>query len=121
MNSKIYFDNSIPLLIDALRQVLGSDALKTGVVVRDNSGRLSFISGRPSPAEKEVADIKRRLEKVLGPYARPDRVIAFKDDVGVARLLTDPARVPIEIDGMTIHLIDRRIVGAAWLDAPKEK
>src|ERR1051325_5278271 len=118
---KTLFDNSLPRLAEALRQVLGPEALSAGVIVRDNSGRLSFISERTLPPQNEAADIKQKLEKALGGYARPDRVIAFKDDVGASRLLSDPARVPIEIDGTTIQLIDRRIVGAAWLDAPTEK
>jgi cellulose biosynthesis protein BcsQ len=119
-NSKTLFDNSLPRFAEALRQALGADALSAGVVVRDNSGRLAFISERTSPPENEVTDIKQKLGKALGAYARPDRVIAFKDDAGASGLLSDPARVPIEIDGTTIHLIDRRIVGAVWLDAPKE-
>jgi Mrp family chromosome partitioning ATPase len=120
-NSKTLFDSSLSRFVQAIRQTIGDSYLQRGVIVRDNSGRLSFATSKDSPSDADRDQISRILRSAIGSYARPDRIIAFNNEPGVSRLLKDSAQFPIRIDSQEIRLIDRRIVGAGWLDAPSEK
>jgi cellulose biosynthesis protein BcsQ len=120
-NSKTLFDTSLPRFAEAIRKMLGEDALKTGVFVRDNSGRLSFVAKKASPSEAERERLTLDLIKAIGGYARKDRAIAFRDDVGAERLLSESDYIPINIDDTLLKLVDRRIVGTAWLEPPNEE
>jgi MinD-like ATPase involved in chromosome partitioning or flagellar assembly len=120
-NAKTRFDVSVPRFVAAIRAVLGADVLRNGVVIRDTSGRLSFASGQDEPAGVSRDEVSKRIRDAIGAYARPDRVIAFRDDAGVSRILADPSRIPITSEELTYQLIDRRIVGAAWLDVPNKE
>ena len=119
--SSVLFDTSLPRLVEVVCRTLGDDALQNGVVLRDATGRLSFVGARQSPSQAERRRIANALKEALGPYARLDRVLAFQDDPGAAQLLQDPTYLPIKVGGMFCRLIDRRIVGAGWLDSPKDE
>jgi len=96
-------------------------ALQKGVVVRDATGRLSFFADSDPPAEEERARISSSIADALGPYARRGRTIAFRSDPGVAKILQDPQRLPMPIEGVVCNLIDRRIVGTGWLEVPTQE
>ena len=114
----VLFDDSLPLLATAIASALGSEAVGNGVVVRDATGRLSFVSSQPAVSEEDRSRIVQSLIEVLGPYARKDNVLTFADDPGASRLLQDPSRLAIKIGDRFCQLLDRRIVGSGWLDAP---
>jgi hypothetical protein len=103
----------------ALAKHLGANVLQRGLIVRDSSGRLRFLSADAPPASESRIGIEKLIADALGAYARPDGVISFRDDPGVQRLLNDSAAIPIREDLLSFRLLDRRIVGSAWLDAPK--
>jgi MinD-like ATPase involved in chromosome partitioning or flagellar assembly len=113
------FDNSLPRLVDTIVAHLGESALEQGVVLRDASGRLSFVAGTPANSQVDRAQIEKGLSAALGPYARTDRLVFFSDDAGATRLLADPARLPIQVGGRFCKVLDRRIVGAGWLQPPE--
>jgi hypothetical protein len=117
---EVFFDASLPIMVKAITERLGSEALEQGLIVRDSSGRLCFLSSRSSPSDEERANIEKTIADVLGAYARTDGVIAFGDEPGVQRLLKDSAAFPMQQDSLNFRLLDRRIVGAAWVDAPQE-
>ena len=116
----VLFDDSLDLLVGVVQQKLGDGVLEQGVVVRDANGRLSFIADREAKSDFERQNVAAALEIALGPYASPDQVIAFKDDAGSVRLLSDSTRLPIRVNDRFCQLIDRRIVGVGWLDSPSE-
>ena len=117
---EVLFDESLPTLVKAIAAHLGPNVLEQGLIVRDSSGRLCFFSSEPSPSGELRVDIEKRIADVLGTYSRADSVIAFSDEPGVQRLLKDSAAFPMQQDSFTFRLLDRRIVGSAWIDRPQE-
>src|SRR5271165_5747514 len=79
----VLFDDSLPRLIEAVRRTLGDQAWQDGTVLRDATGRLSFVAAQEATSERET--INRELYEALGPYARPDGVVAFMNDPGAAQ------------------------------------
>ncbi len=119
--SEIFFDSAVPALVEDIAAQFGPEVLENGLVVRDTSGRVRFLSSETSPPDEVRAKIEERLTSVLGGYSRADGVIAFSDEPGVQPLLRDPAAFPMEHGPLSFRLLDRRIVGSAWLDAPQEQ
>ncbi len=99
---------------------LGQDSLEQGLIVRDSSGRLLFLSSEASPLPEQRASIEKTVASRLGPYARADGVIGFGDEPGVQQLLEDTAALPIQVGTYTIRILDRRIVGSAWIESPRD-
>jgi Mrp family chromosome partitioning ATPase len=118
---EILFDSSVPVLVRAITRILGSAKLKDGLIVRDTSGRLRFLSTDTAPSDEEREALDRNLSRELRGYARKDGVISFRDDAGVQTLLKDQARLPMREGNLDFWLLDRRIVGSAWLDAPQSE
>ena len=114
----VRFDDSFSALVKALEPHVDAAFIEGGVALRDASGRLTFFAPRAAASEDEHSLLSEALTKALGAYARPDRPIVFADDPGAARILSSTQRVPIVVDDRFCQLLDRRIVGAAWLDAP---
>jgi MinD-like ATPase involved in chromosome partitioning or flagellar assembly len=116
----IYFDDSLDVLVGAVVHVLGADALKKGVVLRDATGYLTFVCpfNAGSDSRREQAD--RYLREVLQAYAREDRVVLFAEDPGAEQLLNDPNKLYVRIGEYFCQVIDRRIVGSGWLIAPTD-
>jgi hypothetical protein len=117
---EIFFDASLPAFVRAINEHMGPNALEHGMIVRDSSGRLRFLSSEVSPPDEQRANIEKRIADVLGCYARTDGVIAFREEPGVQRLLKDPGALPMRQDSLIFRLMDRRIIGSAWLDRPQE-
>ena len=117
----IFFDESLPTLVKKISEQFGSEVLEQGLVVRDSSGRLRFLSAGASPSDEERARIEAELAAALGAYTRADSGIAFSDEPGVHLLLKDPAAFPMQQDSLSFRLLDRRIVGPAWVDPPQEE
>ncbi|PTL76981.1 KGGVGR-motif variant AAA ATPase [Vitiosangium sp. GDMCC 1.1324] len=118
-STKVFFDDSLPRLVETVAAELGDDALAAGVVLRDASGRLSFFTG----AALDTATARRitaRLKETLGVYARPDRVFATPSEIGAAAILADPAKLQCRVGQRKVQLVDRRLVGADWLRSPAE-
>ena len=115
---EVFFDDSLPLFVRTIGEYFGFDALKQGMIVRDSSGRLRFLSSEAAPSEEQRADIEKRIADILGAYARTDGAVYFIDDAGVQRLLKDPEAFPIREGSLEFNLLDRRIIGSAWLNIP---
>lgn len=114
----IAFDDSLPVLVATLAKHVDADFIEGGVALRDASGRLTFFAPRPASDEDERDAVGKALADALGAYARADRPIVFSDEPAANRILNSPQCVPIQVSGHFCQLLDRRIVGAAWLDAP---
>jgi hypothetical protein len=119
--TRVTFDESLPILVKGIVEELGQKTLEQGLIVRDSSGRLLFLtSDAPPPAERRAA-IEKKIADRLGPYARADGVIGFADEPAVERWLADTAALPIEQGTHSIRLLDRRVVGSGWMESPREK
>lgn len=68
--------------------------------------------------DRERETLSQALIGRLGSYARTDRPISFLGDGGTESILAAPERLPIKFGDVFCHLVDRRIVGTGWLDAP---
>ncbi len=112
------FDDSLPRLVETLTDLTNRDFVGSGTVLRDASGRLSFVANRAPKDDAEREKLGQALIKSLGAYARTDRPISFRGDGGTEPLLTAAERLPIQVGDGFYHLLDRRIVGSGWLDAP---
>lgn len=112
------FDDSLPQLVAELTRLAGREFVEAGTALRDATGRLSFVAGRAPKDEAEREMLGRALIDILGSYARADRPISFRGDGGTEPILAAPERLPVQVNDGYCYLLDRRIVGAGWLDAP---
>ena len=117
---QVFFDQSLTALADAVRRELGADLLEAGIILRDAGGRLGFVAPVDAKSDEERARIEGTLEVAIGAYARQGRILTYKDDPGADRVLHDPARLYVQLPAGFCWLVDRRIVGGGWLDAPLE-
>ncbi|OYX15548.1 MAG: hypothetical protein B7Z15_00020 [Rhizobiales bacterium 32-66-8] len=118
--SQIGFDDSLPQLVAILTSLAGRDFVETGTALRDASGRLAFIADREPKDDVERETLSRALIETLGSYARSDRPIRFRGDDGTETILMAPERLPVQVGDGFCQLLDRRIVGAGWLDVPTQ-
>ena len=122
MSEACRFDDSLPRLLKILTEKLGPEQTEAGVVLRDATGCLSFFASEEiDDAVAEQIDSLSRA--ALGAYARPDRLLVRPGDSGAERTLRDPDALVIrttiaDVIELEIHYLDRRIVGADWLNRP---
>lgn len=113
----IRFDDSLPILVQAISESLGKETVSSGVALRDVSGRLAFFCATDLD-EKTIETVSQQLSKELGPYARTDRVLAGRNDFGAEQILNDPTAYSLLVNGDHIRIVDRRLVGADWQRSP---
>lgn len=111
------FDDSLEALVRCLRGLIPVHEIEGGVVLRDVSGRLSFFAPR-TLSDVDTENFGIELGTALGPYSRADLPITGSDTPGANPILTDRSAVSVDIDGLTIRLLDRRIVGDDWMRPP---
>lgn len=117
MRDPIRFDSSLPQLVATLKAA-NHDKLAAAepIVIRDFEGRLGVIL---DIAEEDLDGLNSAVAERLGPYARPEDPVRGHDGAGVSRILTEAQSAPVlNIDGVNIRLLDRRIVGADWMKRP---
>lgn len=115
----VRFDESVPNLIKALRRFFDPTDISQSVAIRDTQGRLSVIVNTDLDPKKSEA-VDEALREALGPYARPDRVIADRATPGAERILDEAASRGIFVlaEDATLRVLDRRIVGSDWTAMP---
>jgi len=117
MSQPMLFDESFSALLNDVRTILGDAALDKTLVHREAAGRLTFFyDGELTTEELEV--LEKALREHLGPYARPDRVVADRRAPGAERVLAETICQWLPYEGRRIRYVDRRIVGADWLISP---
>lgn len=122
MTTMIRFDDSLHDFVSVLVEQLDEDTVLAGRIVRDAFGRLTFVASNPIASDKLSAAIQK-ISLVMKPYVDSDRVILTPDHPGATRVLADRRLLYdlIWLDDkrlIEIAILDRRIVGADWLDAP---
>jgi hypothetical protein len=116
----VFFDESLSIFSRAIIGLFGEEGLKNGVVLRDARGRLGFVTAQSAPSDDERERLSSELQNAIGHYARPERSLVFSDDPGAQTVLEDPTKCIMHADGRDLYLIDRRIVGSAWLESPSD-
>ena len=111
------FDDALPILVRTLVDRLGEAFVEAGVIVRDASGRLSFLSSTAFESDNDVGQLSQLLNEVLGPYARQGRPIVFLGEK-ISDLFSLEEQIPMQIHGLFCKLVDRRIIGNGWLASP---
>lgn len=117
---EVFFDDSLLKFVGAIGEHLGDEVLEQGIVLRDSSGRLRFLSNQPSPSQDRRADLEMRIVGLVGAYARADDLLTFADELDVQSVLNDPEAFPMRDNSRSFRLLDKRIIGSSWLDRPKE-
>jgi hypothetical protein len=118
MSQSMLFDDSFQALLEEVRRILGDEALANAVVHREAAGRLAFFYDGELPSDK-ADSLEKALRERLGPYARPDRLVADRREPAVERVLDETARQWMPPHGdRRIRYVDRRIVGVDWLAGP---
>lgn len=114
----INFDNSLDTFVVALSTLFSPVKIEHGVFIRDAVGRLSFVSTDEAPPEGLRNERDAVVRQQLGQYARKERVLIYKNDFGADLLLNEPDKLTVKCEDLFCRLIDRRIVGAGWLQKP---
>lgn len=114
----VLFDDSLDALVAAVVESLGEEAVSAGVALRDATGMLSFVCADPAGSDERRIAATDILNRQLGAYARPDRVLVFAEDPGAKHLLSDPDQLIVKAGNRFCRIIDRRIVGSGWLAEP---
>jgi cellulose biosynthesis protein BcsQ len=111
------FDDSLPAFAKVIADSFGVDALTSAVFIRDAKGVLAAVLDRELD-DTELVEVQDKVLAALGPYARAEEPVRGKNGIGAERLLSGPARL-VKSGGVSVRLIDRRIVGIDWLAPPK--
>ena len=113
------FDESLTRAADAIAGRFGTDVLDRSVFTRDAAGYLSVVLPVPLPPDA-LPDAEEAFRKAIDAYARPNRPLIGCDATGAALLLSEGQRAaPVGAGAHTVRLLDRRVVGADWLRAPR--
>jgi Mrp family chromosome partitioning ATPase len=117
MKRPIRFDDSLPQFVASLVAAYSGDlATAEPIVIRDFEGRLGVILDIPAA---DLDSLNGAVAERLGPYARPEDPVRGRNVAGVSRIVEEAQGAPVlEIEGLTIRLLDRRIVGADWMVRP---
>ena len=117
MKGPIRFDTSLPEFIASLKAAYPGDlAAAEPIVIRDFEGRLGVIL---NISAAYLDGLNSVVAERLGPYARPEDPVRGRNSAGVSRIVEEAHAAPVlEIAGVSIRLLDRRIVGADWMARP---
>ena len=122
MNTPIYFDDALPHFAAIVLQAWGEKALLENVFLRDADGRITLVV-----LDSHSTDIReslgREVSEKLGVYVDGEFAVATPDELFDDRLrdisCAKPVNLQHEVFFGKILLVDRRLVGADWLEEPK--
>lgn len=112
------YDSSLSTCVKTLLSFISSEVLSKSVVIRDINGQLGIIV----PTELGETDKEKLTDALisnLGSYARPYALVTDISGFDASSLLSEGQNQPsVAVDGQSIHVLDRRVVGMDWLKAP---
>ena len=119
----IRFDDSLPAFARLVKDAWGSSALEENMFLRDASGRLTLVlltdsktpDQRSALADRAVLELGAYVDKGGFAIATPEELL--DDTINLASSLN--LRIRHKLFDGSVHLADRRIVGADWLRAPE--
>ncbi|WP_394438944.1 KGGVGR-motif variant AAA ATPase [Sphingobium naphthae] len=120
------FDQSLPLFINVVADVWGSDAITNNLFLRDPVGRLTLVVLDSGKTGVEREELSKAVDEVLGGYADPSGIsVATPEELFDESLREPGIGIAVPIDQATfqghVRLVDRRVVGADWLRRPIEE
>lgn len=115
----VRFDESLASAVQAIANIFGAQVVDQSVFVRDAAGYLSAIL--PTALADDVKlDAEVAFRAAVKAYARPTRPLVGSEAPGAASLLREGSTVfPLTVGSSAVKLLDRRVVGADWLRAPR--
>jgi MinD-like ATPase involved in chromosome partitioning or flagellar assembly len=119
-STRIFFDESLAAFVDGIAEALGEDYAAQGIVLRDTTGRLRFISNRSAPSRVEIDTLVTHLLEKVGPYLREDNPVQFSGGIESQGDIDAEEALPLKVGQRWIRIVDRRIIGPAWLERPTE-
>lgn len=117
MKRPVRFDDSLPQFVACLNAAYAGDLTAADpIVIRDFEGRLGVILDIPAA---DLDSLNSAVAECVGPYARPEDPVRGRNAAGVSRIVEEAPTAPVlNIGGVNIRLLDRRIVGADWMTRP---
>jgi cellulose biosynthesis protein BcsQ len=114
----ITFDQCLPLLVRAVRESEPSVDFANLRVVRDMHGRL-YLMVPDDWLDSVVDSLKEKLRNLLGHYSPGANGVArYRDTLAGEALFQEPVLV-YWVDGVNVHLIERRAMGQDWALQPE--
>ena len=117
--SDIFYDDALPCFVGILREGLSDEAISQNLFLRDPSGRLTFVVLQGNIPPNVIRDLTAAASARLAPYVDDDGfALATPDDLfDDSLVLSSASKATLTVDGsdITVNLIDRRIIGADWL------
>lgn len=121
MNAPPRFDDSLAAFVGTLSDVLDKHQVQSGAVLRDASGRLTFISKTPLTDPQKNAAASAAAQRMHG-YCLAGRIILEANQPGVAAVLGKARGYKELVAGQgqpfEVQVFDQRIVGQDWLEEP---
>lgn len=121
MNNVVYFDDALPIFAALVKQAWGPQALIENLFLRDVDGRLTLVVlDQHSPDAREK--LSKKISSRLTVYVDTDFSVAT-----AAELFDDRLKDISSAHNLALHhhefegnvwLVDRRLVGADWLEQP---
>lgn len=124
MNQQVnvsHFDDSLPIFVNAIFNIVGAEVVTSGWVLRDSSGLLAFVSSKPL-TEEEIERAVAAARAAIPRYCREDWVLVDADYPGMSTVIERShvyvEKVEVQGTPLSIRMVDQRIVGADWLQPP---
>ena len=119
MKTPVYFDDSLAAFLMLGESQLGSSVIDSSIFLRDASGKLTLVVPKDALGEKQREAFGVSAKKELGAYVDDaEHVTATAEELfEEASDLQSQARF-VSTGKRRVRLIDRRAVGADWLQEP---
>ena len=112
------FDDCLPFAVNTICEIGGNEVLLDCVIFRDTAGLIAVILTFHAISElKERLDVA--LRQRLQHYARSDNLVRDITDLGTDRLIREASALSeVLINGKSVRLVDRLVIGADWYLKP---
>jgi Mrp family chromosome partitioning ATPase len=119
MIARAYFDDSLPAFAEVVAEQWGRNGTDRNIFLRDASGRLTLVVLDPDKDVVERHALGKIAAQRLGSYVDSAQYAVMTPD----ELFDDSLKNPegarrIVVANLEVRLIDRRVVGADWLQTP---
>lgn len=120
MTDNCTFDDALPKAVTFVKEHFPDATLAGSRFVRDMNGRL-FVVVPDNVDLQQLASARVELAGLLGAYSPSvdGGLTRFADTLSGTELLEEPVLLQ-DVDGTTVRLIERRVVGQDWAQPPEE-
>lgn len=123
MRQQVSFDAALPLFVQLVISETSLGTVERNLFLRDASGRLTFIVQDGSIPREERMRLSNSISLAVAPYVDDDGfAVSTPDEIFDESLGNLAIGLPVNVrlaDGQArVRLLDRRVVGADWLQRP---